>query len=284
LSSWAYHYKLLQLERTIQMGFELSIYAPDELCGMYWYLSHVCATHLSQLNRMSFFAEKHGGSSNAPSNISALSRQALVDKTLQRLFRIFTHVKATEALARALHKLYALLLRHELLARPVRPYSSNRLRHELRMKPFLSLSVPEPVDFDEFERVTSMGNATDLEAIDDASGAVTEARKSWEAVLKAKWVNEAFSNQIMGLQSPQGQPGISLSARTTLEGEWTRDVKNVLRACIATSIAVGSIGNQLRQTPRSASPLKDLKIHIPEPGEKDCYHDWWLVPMVMEKR
>jgi hypothetical protein len=284
LSSWAYHYKLLQLERTIQMGFELSIYAPDELCGMYWYLSHVCATHLSQLNRMSFFAEKHGGSSNALSNISALSRQALVDKTLQRLFRIFTHVKATEALARALHKLYALLLRHELLARPVRPYSSNRLRHELRMKPFLSLSVPEPVGFDEFERITSMGNATDLEAIDDASGAVTEARKSWEAVLKAKWVNEAFGNQRMGLQSPQGQPGIPSSARTTLEGEWTRDVKNVLRACIATSIVVGSIGNQLRQTPRSASPLKDLKIHIPEPGRKDCYHDWWLVPMVMEKR
>jgi hypothetical protein len=266
------------------MGFELSIYAPDERCGMYWYLSHVCATHLSQLNRMSFFAEKQGASTNAPSNVAACGRQALVDKTLQRLFRIFTHVKATEALARALHRLYAVLLRHDMLARPARPYSSDRLRHELRMKPFLSLSVPEPVGFDEFERATCMGNATDLEALDDASGAVTEARKSWEAVLKAKWVNEAFGNQGMGKQHLQGQPKITSSARTTLEGEWTRDIKNVLRACIATSIAVGSLGNKLRQTPRSPGPLSDLMIRIPEPGEKDCYHDWWLVPIITEKR
>jgi N-alpha-acetyltransferase 35, NatC auxiliary subunit len=284
LSSWAYHYKLLQLERTIQMGFELSIYAPDELCGMYWYLSHVCATHLSQLDRMSFFAEKHGGSTSTPSRVSALDPHAPVDKTLQRLFRIFTHVKATEALARALHRLYAVLVRNDLLAKPVRPYSSNRLRHELRMKPFLPLSVPEPVDFDEFERAASMSNATDVEALDDASGAVAEARKSWEAVLKAKWVTEAFGDKVKHLETPGQQPRITSSVRTTLEGEWISDVKNVLRACIAASIAIGTLGKTLRKAPQSMGDLKDLKIRIPEPGGKDCYHDWWLAPTITEKR
>ena len=36
LSSWAYHTKLRQMEWIIQMGFELDVYQPDELAGMYW--------------------------------------------------------------------------------------------------------------------------------------------------------------------------------------------------------------------------------------------------------
>lgn len=36
LSSWAYHHKLRQMEWIIQLGFELEIYQPDELSGMYW--------------------------------------------------------------------------------------------------------------------------------------------------------------------------------------------------------------------------------------------------------
>jgi N-alpha-acetyltransferase 35, NatC auxiliary subunit len=281
LSSWAYHYKLLQIERTVQMGFELSIYAPDELCGMYWYLSHVCATHLSQLDRMSFFAEKHGRSATSPSGISALDQRTRVDKTLQRLFRSFGRLKATEALARALHGLYAILIRNGLVTKPIRPYSSNRLRHELRMKPFLPLTVPEPVDFDEFERASSMRDATDLEILDDATGAVAEARKSWEAVLKANWVGEAFG---MRVKHEGEQSAIMSSARTTLEGEWTGNVKNVLRACIATSIALGTLGKILRKAPRQTGALKDLKIRILRPGDKDCYHDWWLVPTITEEK
>ena len=282
LSSWVYHYKLLQLERTIQMGFELSIYAPDELCGMYWYLSHVCATHLSQLDRMSFFAEKHERSRGDASNLSAVAQHNQMDNTLQRLFRIFTSLKATEALARALHRLYAVLLRNGLVLKPLRPYSSNRLRYELRMKPFLPLSVPEPIDFDEFEHATCMSSITDIDALDDASGAVAEARKSWEAVLKAKWVTEAFGEQGSRLGHGREQGGFRSPARTSLEGEWTSDVKNVLRACIATSITVGMLSRRLKRAPQSIGALKDLKTHIPEPGEKDCYHDWWLVPTITD--
>jgi hypothetical protein len=152
------------------------------------------------------------------------------------------------------------------------------------MKPFLPLSVPEAVDFEEFEREISMNNATDLEALDDASVAVTEARRSWEAVLKAKWVAEAFRGQERRSGQGGGQSEITSSARTTLEGEWTNDVKNVLRACIATSISVGILGRTLRNAPQSTSALKDLKIRIPEPGEKDCYHDWWVVPTITEER
>ena len=36
LSSWAYYQKLRQMEWIVQMGFELDIYQPGELAGMYW--------------------------------------------------------------------------------------------------------------------------------------------------------------------------------------------------------------------------------------------------------
>ena len=36
LSSWAYYYKLRQMEWIVQLGFELDVYQPQELAGMYW--------------------------------------------------------------------------------------------------------------------------------------------------------------------------------------------------------------------------------------------------------
>lgn len=38
LSSWAYLFKLRQMEQTVQLGFELDIYQQDELAGMYWFV------------------------------------------------------------------------------------------------------------------------------------------------------------------------------------------------------------------------------------------------------
>lgn len=36
LSTWVYHQKLQVMEAIVQLGFELDIYLPDELAGMYW--------------------------------------------------------------------------------------------------------------------------------------------------------------------------------------------------------------------------------------------------------
>ena len=100
-------------------------------------------------------------------------------------------------------------------------------------------------------------------------------------MLKANWVGEAFG---MRVKHEGEQSAIMSSARTTLEGEWTGNVKNVLRACIATSIALGTLGKILRKAPRQTGALKDLKIRILRPGDKDCYHDWWLVPTITEEK
>ena len=39
LSSWLYCYKLRQMAWIVQLGFELDIYLPDEMAGMYWYVT-----------------------------------------------------------------------------------------------------------------------------------------------------------------------------------------------------------------------------------------------------
>ena len=76
LSSWAYYYKLRQMEWVVQMGFELDIYQVDELAGMYWYadmsqpyrpcvrakvplhryLQHLASTRLQHLERIRTFS------------------------------------------------------------------------------------------------------------------------------------------------------------------------------------------------------------------------------------
>lgn len=36
LSTWTYHQKLRTMEWIVQLGFELDLYLPDEIAGMYW--------------------------------------------------------------------------------------------------------------------------------------------------------------------------------------------------------------------------------------------------------
>lgn len=76
LSSWAYYYKLRQMEWIVQMGFELEVYQVDELAGMYWYaglnppprscpraeaviyryLQHLASTRLQHIERIRTFS------------------------------------------------------------------------------------------------------------------------------------------------------------------------------------------------------------------------------------
>jgi N-alpha-acetyltransferase 35, NatC auxiliary subunit len=55
LSSWAYLYKLRQMEWIVQLGFELSVYQPDELAGMYWYLNYLAKTRAQHGDRIKAF-------------------------------------------------------------------------------------------------------------------------------------------------------------------------------------------------------------------------------------
>src|SRR6266487_398967 len=91
LSSWAYHQKLRQLRLVLQLGFELSIYSPEELPGMYWYLSHICSTHLAHLDRIRACVTAAGKRATSSSNRLYLTRkpEATATESKQAFDRTF---------------------------------------------------------------------------------------------------------------------------------------------------------------------------------------------------
>ncbi|GLI79937.1 N-alpha-acetyltransferase, non-catalitic subunit [Penicillium ochrochloron] len=276
LSSWAYHQKLIQLRLILQMGFELSVYAPEELPGIYWYLSHICSTHLSHLDRIRTFtvaARKRDLVSSTHGETSAHKSPAY-HRSFLYLERLTTHIIAIDAFAIALHALYVLLARHQVLPSAAGPdaYSSDKLCYELRMKPFIPISLPELVPFEEYQREATLEGDTDATILDRASKAITEARKAWEATL----ANGAFVEDI---SSPMKEPSIAI------EEDWRRDIKDTMRACIGASIAIETVKKALLgDSPRSESDPLKLQVFIPEIGSKTQWHDWWIVPQISEKK
>jgi hypothetical protein len=293
LSSWIYHEKLRQIRLILQMGFELSVYSPEELPGMYWYLSHICSTHLAHLDRIRTFVIADSKRSVPATsllhraNTKAAERKQAFEKTLAVLDRHTTYLIATDSFALALQALYVFLDRHRLLpyASSSQAYSSARLRYELRMKPFIPITLPELVPFEVYEREASLKGESDAAVLERAAAAVAEARKAWEGVL----AHGAFLPSFERRNNPP-----TARSRSAIEDDWQRDIKDSLRACIGASIAVGAVSkvfsahsnagkksqNVSVEGPRSSS--LPLKVQIPEVGSTARWHDWWAVPRISE--
>lgn len=271
-SSWVYHYKLVQLRTIIQMGFELSIYAPHEFAGMFWYLSFLSSTHLSHLERISHFV-------SSKRQIDSSQKEA-VQTTLHHLYRHFTWLKASEALARALHRVFVVLQRHGLLTNPTPAYASDQLRYELRMRPFLHLSIPEPVSVDIAQEASSLRDLSDEVVLDQAVKLSQTARKAWEEVLREKWNAQPLAMHESSADSMHGAPKASTESVT--EREWTKDVRNTMRACIGTGITISTLSKALserRKGPRD-NRAAGLSVEIPPVNDRDRWHVSWPVPKI----
>ncbi|PYI05087.1 amino-acid N-acetyltransferase subunit Mak10 [Aspergillus sclerotiicarbonarius CBS 121057] len=278
LSSWAYHHKLIQFRLILQLGFELSIYSPEELPGMYWYLSHICSTHLGHIDRIRTFTvatAKRNLAEMAAKKRDALERHTALQKSLRLLERLTTQIVAVDAFAISLHALYVLLARHGILptASSAQAYSSDRLRYEIRMKPFLQITLPELVPYDEYRREAVLEGDSDEIVLERATKAISEARKAWEATL----ANGAF------VQDSDGEENLA----PAIEEDWKRDVKDTMRACIGASIAIETVKKALKARANVAEPKEgghppsvNLRVTIPETGSKARWHDWWIVPQV----
>ncbi|OJJ50594.1 hypothetical protein ASPZODRAFT_106353 [Penicilliopsis zonata CBS 506.65] len=278
LSSWAYHQKLTQLRTILQLGFELSIYAPEELPGMYWYLSHICSAHLAHIDRIRTFTL---AASRGPAAVltlpggtkaNASEREGAFHTSLRLLERLTTQLIAIDAFAIALHALYVLLARHGVLPRassPNQAYSSERLRYELRMKPFLPISLPEPVPYAEYRGEADLEGDSDATVLERATRAIAEARKAWETIL---------ARGVFLVPSPTAAG--TTHAPRSIEEDWKREVKDTMRACIGTSIAIESIKKALAARSSEGVPVR---VEIPELGSKMRWHDWWAVPHIVPR-
>lgn len=271
LSSWVYHYKLMQLRGIVQMGFRLSVYAPHEYSGMYWYLSYLSSTHLSHLERISFFVSINQQKSK--------SQHEKVQQTLHQLYRHFTWLKATEALAKALHRLLVVVQRHGHLVQPRPSYSSDRLRYELRMRPFQHLSIPEPLLPDVAQQACSLQELSDSTVLEQALRLNQTAKKAWEEVLKENWNSQPVSAGKTSATNTSSSAG-DLSETPVVAREWTKEVRNSIKSCIGTGIAISTLMKGL-QSKDASKGLRDVKINIPQVGDRDRWHPAWAVPKVL---
>lgn len=273
LGSWVYHEKLKQMQLIFQMGFELSIYAPEELGGIYWYLAHLCSSHQLHIERIQAFVHAEGRRSKL-----SKSGEKPFERTLSILGRHSLWLIATETFAFGLQALYVFLDRHGVLphAASKTAYANARLRYELRMKPFLPISLPELVSFDQYEENATLRGQSDGELLKRASRTIADARKAWEAVLA--------QGPFVTTQKPGGEA----VRRPAIEADWQRTTKDSLRACIGASSAIQTATKVFKnKTTSTAATSKTpislpLKVEIPEVGSASRWHDWWVVPRISE--
>ncbi|PGH23171.1 hypothetical protein AJ80_02808 [Polytolypa hystricis UAMH7299] len=288
LSSWAYHQKLQQLRLILQLGFELDIYAPHELAGMYYYLSHICSTHVGHLDRIrSCVIAAHEKFATTASLTS--DQESAYERTFTLLDALTTQLIATDAFAIALHALYALLTRHNLLSRNNNTsttatttnaanssnYSTPRLRYELRMRPFTPIALPELIPYEIFAKEAALLDISDENILDRAGRAIAEAKRNFEK---------------MATQQQQYQGKGSGTGAGNVQADVLRTVKDELRACIGASIAIGGAkkifenkeGRKGKGKGNGNGGGKGLRVEIPDVGSRGRWHDWWAVPKVME--
>jgi N-alpha-acetyltransferase 35, NatC auxiliary subunit len=255
LSSWAYFYKLRQMEWVVQMGFELETYQPDELATMYWYLQYLAKTRSRHLERMrgfvirSYSATRHNPETTTEKKEEYANAISFVNFSSME-------ATATYGFADALSCLFTVLNRLSLIQPPPRPYSDDNMRYEVRMKPFMSIGLPELIPCDELTRLVTQPDETTTDLLSFASDSVTGAKKGFEILSKLS-EKDAYC---------QGS-----------HDSWLKNTKDCLKACIFTSITVAAVKKAVEAAGKDGKV--SIKVEIPITGKG--YHDWWVVPKVI---
>jgi N-alpha-acetyltransferase 35, NatC auxiliary subunit len=256
LSSWAYFYKLRQMEWIVQMGFELEVYQVDELAGMYWYLQHLTQTRIRHTERIRGFTMRRFTASGQARSMPS-QKDLGFGRALSYINYSMLEATATQGFADALSCLYTVLNRRKLIPTPPRPYSNDPLRYELRMKPFLPIGLPEFLPYDQFQLAVSQSEESTADLLTFAAEAAARARKDLELLSKL-----------------DGNTARCLGS----EEAWKKNVKDCLRACISASISISMLKKALEKT-SDAGKEADVKVEVPPVGEG--YHDCWIVPKVV---
>jgi N-alpha-acetyltransferase 35, NatC auxiliary subunit len=252
LSSWAYFYKLRQMEWIVQMGFELEVYQPDELAGMYWYLQYLAKTRTRHLERIrgfvirSFAAYRRSPQMSEPKNAEYANAISYVNFSTME-------ASATYGFADALSRLFTVLNRLSLINPPARPYSDDSLRYQVRMKPFMGIGLPEVIPVEDLTRLVTQPDEPTIDLLNFAAESASAAKKGFEALSKLS-AKDSYS---------QGS-----------HESWLKNVKDGLKACIFTSITIAAV----KKAVEAASKDGKIGIEIEIPATGKGYHNWWLVP------
>ncbi|APA05992.1 hypothetical protein sscle_01g007620 [Sclerotinia sclerotiorum 1980 UF-70] len=255
LSSWAYYYKLRQMEWIVQLGFELQVYQPDELSGMYYYLNHLCKTRSRHLERIRSEVMRSYSARRKASQLDT-SQQKEFANTISFINFSMLEVTSTYGFADALSSLFEALRRLDLIPIPPRPYGDDIMRYEVRMKPFSTIGLPEPMPFETFIYNVTQPKESTLDLLLIAAEATAAAKKGFEILSKLN-PKDAY-------------------CRGSHES-WVKDIKNCLKACIFTGISVAAVKRAIE----AAGEDSKVKIQVEIPTTGKGYHDWWIVPKIL---
>lgn len=259
LSSWTYLYKLRLMEWIVQLGFELDIYAPDELAGMYWYLGHLARTRAQHIQRMQAFTISIVADLEKSSQPVPHEEQYQYDRSVTYLHMALLDATVTRELADALSCLYTALQRLDLIVPPPRPYSTDEFRYDIRMKPFAPIGLPELPSFDLFTRLTLQADVPTTKLLDTADEAVANAKKIYETLKK------------LG-------PAATFTHGTN--DRWVAAAANGQRSAIATGLAVMI----LRKAHKDAPDAKKLAMKVDFKAPDKRYHEFWNVPGLVVRK
>ena len=281
LSSWAYLYKLRLMEWIVQLGFELETYQSDELAGMYWYLSYLAKTRAQHAERTKSFTLQRFNDLRAHHTFTH-AMEAQFTRSLAYLRVTILDAAVTWEFADALACLYSALGRMRLIVPPPRPYSTDELRYDIRMKPFAPISLPALFSYEEFVEHTAQDDASTADLLEFARRGVVGARKGFESLAKLS-EKEAFTARC--------------------HDRWLMGTKMCIRSIIVAGIVITTLKNMLSEpkyadyaaamsgggnTSGSKDDVDDVAmaelpymIEIPKAGK--CYHNWWIVPKLLEK-
>lgn len=259
LSSWTYFYKLRQMEWIVQFGFELEVYQPDELVGMYWYLNYLAKCRVQHVQRMqSFLIQRVEEMRTRPKPKDSKAIEKQLQRSLDFLRLSMLEAATTWELSDALSCLYAVILRYGLLKVPPRPYSTDQMRYDLRMKPFACVGLPDLPAFDDFTAGVKQPNTPSDQFLEYAERALAGARRGLEA---------------LGKLSPEESFSVGCHNR------WVGKVKDGLKSCIATGIAISTLQKALKAHGDQGEEGLPLRAEVPTPA--DSYHEWWIVPKLV---
>ncbi|KFA77112.1 hypothetical protein S40288_05297, partial [Stachybotrys chartarum IBT 40288] len=256
LSSWTYLYKLRKMEEIVQLGFELEVYQPDELAGMYWYLNYLAKSRVHHTERIKTFILHRVATARTQAERMDAATEKQLHRSLAYIRWAMLDAAVTWELSDTLSCLYTVLHRLDLIKPPKRPYSDDQLRYEVRMKPFAAIGLPSLPTFQDFTVGTTQPEVTTEELLEYGERALIGAKKGFEALSKLS-EEESFS-----VGSHTG---------------WLADVKNGLKSCIAAGIAMSTVQKALRKS----KDAKDLGLKAEVPAPDKAYHEWWIVPRVV---
>jgi hypothetical protein len=256
LSSWAYFYKLRQMEWIVQIGFELETYQSSELAEMYWYLQYLAKTRSRHLERIRGFVLRSQAACSLAGTEERTRKQLQFSKAISFINFSTLEAAATYGFADAISCLFTVLERTSLLPTLPRPYSNDNMRYEVRMKPFSAIGLPELISFNELTQLVKQANETTIDLLNFAAESTASARKAFEILSKLS-PQEAFC---------QGS-----------HESWLQNIKDCLKACIFANITISMVKKAIQSAGRNEEVK--IKIEIPQTGEG--YHDWWIVPKVI---